>query len=87
MSNQNKEYITVAELAKLLNISRVAVFYKIKKQQIKAEKIGKTYFIPRESIPGLSHTAMTSQSARDIERGVRMVLREYSETLKLLGRE
>ena len=41
MENKNKKYYTVKELADILGISRVAVFNKIKKGEIKAEKAGR----------------------------------------------
>ena len=40
-------YISVAELAKHLGISRIAVFKRIKAGKIKAIKIGRSYAIPR----------------------------------------
>ena len=40
-------YISAAELAKILGISHVAVFKRIKSGKIKAIKIGRTYAIPR----------------------------------------
>lgn len=43
-------YISVAELAKMLGISRIAVFNKIKKGQIPAEKIGRAYAISMEDV-------------------------------------
>lgn len=87
MIDKNKEYITVAELAKLLKISRVAVFYKIKNGQIKAKKVGKTYLISRRSLEGVLYSNISNKLANEIEMGVKRVIKEYSETLRMLGKE
>lgn len=84
----NKEqYITVAELAKILKVSRIAIFYKIKNGQIKAKKFGKTYLIPRESLKGVLYSDITDKLMNEIEIGVKRVVKEYGETLKMLGKE
>jgi len=48
---ENREFITTAELAKILGISRVAVFKRIKRGQIKAIRVGRNFAIPRDSLP------------------------------------
>ncbi|MDD5344860.1 MAG: helix-turn-helix domain-containing protein [Smithella sp.] len=83
----NDGYLTVAELAKILKISRVAVFKKIKNGQIKAKKVGKTYLILRESLKGILYSDMTDKLKNEIELGVKKVIKDYSETLKMLGKE
>ena len=52
MENKGKKaiFISVAELAKMLGVSRIAVFNKIKKGQIPAEKIGRSYAISMEHV-------------------------------------
>ena len=45
-----EDYISVAELAQQLGISRIAVFKKIKKGQIKAIKIGRSYAINKAEL-------------------------------------
>ena len=45
-----KRYISTAEAAKILGVSTVAVFKKIKNGEIKAEKIGRNYIIPKEEV-------------------------------------
>jgi excisionase family DNA binding protein len=87
MTIKNNEYITVIELAKLLKISRQAIFYKIKKGQIEAEKIGKIYVIPRKSLKGILYSDMTDKLKNEIELAVKKVIEEYGETLKMLGKE
>lgn len=76
----NKKYLTTMEVAKLLNISRIAVFKKIKKGDIRAIKIGGRNLIDSEQISN-------NNAEKDITKSVNRVVREYGETIKLLGDE
>ena len=93
MENKGKKaiYISIAELAKMLGISRIAVFNKIKKGQIPAEKIGRSYAISMEHaneiVSGGSSDVLTEEKKKMIKKGVEKVVKEYGETLKLLGKE
>ena len=84
MKNQ---YITSTELAQLLGISRVAVFKKIKNKQIPAKKVGRNFVIHKSLLPELFPPQLTSQEKQLIERVIKNVLKEYEETLRLLGKE
>jgi len=83
----NKNYFTVKELADLIGVSRVAVFNKIKLGKIKAEKIGRNYIIYKEDLPDMLNTSLSSADKEKIEKGVRKVLKDYGETIKMLGKE
>jgi len=48
-----KEFYTTKELAELLGISRVAVFNRIKKGDIKAQKMGRNFVIFKKGIGDL----------------------------------
>lgn len=93
MENKGKKaiFISVAELAKMLGISRIAVFNKIKKGQIPAEKIGRSYAISMEHvneiISGANLNVLTKDKKEEIKKAVEKVVKEYGETLKLLGKE
>ena len=50
---ESKEFYTTKELAELLGISRVAVFNRIKKGYIKAQKMGRNFFIFKKDIGDL----------------------------------
>lgn len=84
-------FISVAELAKMLGISRVAVFKKIQKGQIVAQKVGRSYVIAREEADTILHgtksRVLTQEGKEEIEKAVEKVVDEYGETLKLLGKE
>ena len=52
---ERNKYITIPELAEILGLSRVAVFKKVKKGEIKAIKIGRNYAIPKKFIANLNY--------------------------------
>lgn len=85
------KYISVAELAKMLGISHVAVFKKIKKGQIPAEKIGRSYAISMEHVSEImgnpDASVLTESKKAEIKKAVEKVVKEYGETLRLLGKE
>lgn len=92
MENKGKrKYISVMELAKILGISRVAVFNRIKKKQILAEKIGRSYAISTEDVneivQGTNLKILTEEQKEIIEKAVKKTVNEYGETLRLLGKE
>ena len=48
---KRENYYTTQELAKLLGVSRVAVFKKIKSGEIKTVSAGRNYLISKDSLP------------------------------------
>jgi excisionase family DNA binding protein len=92
MLNKDKKvgYVSVAELANMLGISRIAVFKRIKKGQIPAEKVGRSYVISTEFVSSIipnKNRELTQKSKTDIEKTVKKIVKEYGETLKRLGKE
>lgn len=84
---KNKELITTAELAKILGISRIAVFNRIKKGQIKAIRVGRNFAIPKDSLPEVLGQVLSKKNKTEIEIAVKKTVREYGQTLRLLGNE
>lgn len=80
-----KRLFSTTELAKILNISRVAVYKKIKKGQIKATRVGRNFVIRRKDLGGVLDQELNREEKTEIERAVRKTVREYGETLRLLG--
>lgn len=92
--NKDKEkkakYISVAELARMLGISRIAVFKKIKNGKIPAEKIGRSYVISMDFVRTIipdRNKILEEKEKKIIEKTVKKVVKEYGETLKQLGKE
>ncbi len=83
----DKKEFSTNEVAKLLGISRVAVFKKIRSGEIKAKKVGRNFVIEARDLPEILGAVLTKKKKQDIERAVEKTIREYGETLKLLGQE
>lgn len=83
----DKNLISTAEAAKLLGLSRVAIFKKIKSGEIKAQKIGRNFVIRKEDLPNVLSRVLQPEEKRMIEESVRKTVKEYGETLRLLGKE
>ena len=81
----NKEYISTTEAAKILNISRVAVFNRIKKRQIIAKKVGRNYIIDKNEIAGCLNETLSDEEKKILNKAIKKTIDEYGETLKLLG--
>ncbi|MEK7162770.1 MAG: excisionase family DNA-binding protein [Patescibacteria group bacterium] len=82
-----KKFFSTIEVAKLLGISRIAVFKKIKADKIKAEKIGRNFVIHKKDLPQILGKILRETKKHEIEKAVKKIVEEYGETLKLLGKE
>lgn len=82
-----KNYLTTSELAKLLGISRIAVFRKIKAGSIKAQKRGRNFAILKDDLPGILNVDLTQEGKDLIKKSVQKTIEEYGETLRQLGKE
>jgi excisionase family DNA binding protein len=83
----NERYLTIPELAKLLGVSRIAIYNRVKKGQIPASKIGKTYVITDRTIANILGKEVTKSGKKRIDTAVRKTVQEYGEVLKKLGKE
>ena len=82
-----EKYITIPELARLLGVSRIAIYNRVKKGQIHAIRIGKTYVIKDETIANILGKGVSRTGKQRIDAAVRKTVQEYGEVLKLLGKE
>ncbi len=82
-----KKFLTSSEVAKILGISRVAVFKKIRAGQIKAEKIGRNFVIDEKNLMEILGKTLSEKNKKAIEESVKKTIKEYGETLRLLGQE
>ncbi len=83
----NRPYITISELADMLGISRVAVWKRVKKGRIKAEKIGNMYVITEREVANILRKKPTAKDKSQIEKAVKKVIKDYGEVLRKLGTE
>ena len=82
-----EKYITIPELARLLGVSRIAIYNRVKKGQIPAIKIGKTYAITDQTIADILGKKVMERGKKRIDAAVQRTVREYGDVLKRLGKE
>ena len=71
MENNNQtQFISTAELAKLLHVSRIAVFKKIQSGKIKAFKVGRNYVIPMNEVSSAIGTFISPEKKTEIDQRV-----------------
>ena len=79
-------YSTI-EVSKILRLSRIEVFRKIKSGKIKAEKVGRNYIIAENDLlEALGKLVGPSKKIRT-ENAVKRAVREYGRTFKKLAEE
>ncbi len=84
---KNSEYISIAQLAKILGLSRIAVYKKVRKGEIEAVRIGRSYAIPKKYVAHILGKTLREKDKKEIDKAVEKTVKEYGEVLKLLGRE
>lgn len=82
-----KQYYSIAELAKILGVSRITVYKKVKRGAIKSSKMGKSYFIPASYVNNIIGKTLSETSKNQIDLSVMKTIKEYGEVLKKLGKE
>lgn len=80
-------YITIPQLAKMLGVSRLTVYRKVKSGEITATKIGHAYLISNEEISKVLGKELTKNAKERIDSAVKKTVKEYGEVLKRLGSE
>jgi len=83
----NEKSITIPGLAELLGVSRIAIYKRVKKGQIPAKKIGRTYVITDRTVANILGKKVTGKGKKRIDAAVRRTVREYGEVLKQLSKE
>ena len=79
-------YSTI-EVANILHLSRIEIFRRIKSGKIKAEKVGRNYVIPRDSIEEILGETIGTHKKEEIEKVIDRAMKEYGETFKRLSKE
>jgi len=81
------EFITTSQLAVLLGISRIAVYKRIKKGEIKASKIGNMYVIPKSYISEIFGRTVSARKKDMINKAIHKAVNEYGDVFIKLGNE
>lgn len=79
-----KKYLSTIEAAKILGISRIAVFQKIKSGEIKAKKIGRNYVIKSIDLQTPLQKEISFKAQCRIDQAIKKTIREYGEALRML---
>ncbi len=82
-----ENYITIPQLAKLLGLSRIEVYRKVRRGQIPATKIGRIYVIDDRNISTILGKKLSGSAKKEIDIAVKKTVKEYGDVLKRLGRE
>lgn len=82
-----KNMYSTLEVANILHLSRIEIFRKIKAGKIKAQKIGRNYVIPYESIEEILGDTIGTHKKEEIEKVIDKALEDYGETFKKLSKE
>ena len=88
---KEKPYFSIAEVAQILGLSRTAVYNKVKKGQIEAIQIGRSFAISDKTIKKLVKsirgTPLGNKEKEEVDKVIARTIAEYGETLKRLGSE
>ncbi len=83
----NQKMYSTTQTAKILHLSRIEVFRKIKSGKIKAEKVGRNYVIAHNDLLEALGKIVGVSKKKKIEEAVKKAVREYGETFKKLSKE
>lgn len=84
---KKEKYLTIPQLAKILGVTRIAVYKKVKKGEIKSIRIGRNFAIPIEEAENISGKTLSEEDKKIIDKAVNKTISEYGDVLKKLGRE
>jgi len=81
------KYITIPELAKILNVNRSTVFKWVKSGKIDATKVGGTWIIDNPELIARLYGKITEKQKEDIKTIVKETVEQYGELFKRLSKE
>lgn len=81
-----KRFLSVSEVSKKIGLSRMQVIRQIREGRILAHRVGRSYAIPEEGLPGIYRKISETERKR-VDQAVLRVLKEYEDVIRRLGRE
>jgi len=84
---RKRKFLSTTELAKILGVSRIAIYKKIRSGQIKAERVGRNFAISAGDLDEILGKKLTRKAKKEIDQAVERTVEEYGETLRLLAAE
>jgi len=94
---EKDSYFSIAQVAECLGLSRIAIYNKVKKGQIEAIRIGRSFAISDKTLKELLNKSpkmksikgspLEDKEKKEIDKVVSHTINKYGETLKRLGNE
>lgn len=82
-----KKLYSTTEVARILRLSRVEVFRRIKSGKIEAQKIGRNYVVSHDAVTEALGKVIGPGRRKEIEHAIDKALVEYGEVFKKLAKE
>lgn len=82
-----EKFYSTIEAARILGISRIEVFRKIKRGKLKAQKVGRNYVIPYETLKEMLGKTIGENRKEEIDNAINKALKEYKEVFIKLSKE
>lgn len=80
------KWMSTSQVAQRLGVSRMEVVRKIKRGELSAHKVGRSYMIKEGSLPGI-HRSITESEKKNVEQAVEQVIQQYGDVIRRLGHE
>jgi excisionase family DNA binding protein len=74
-------------LARLLGVSRITVYKRVKRGEIPATRVGRMYVINDRTVRDIIGGEVSSLTKQQIDSAVHKTMSEYGDLLKQLGSE
>lgn len=84
MSVKRNIFLSVSQVSKILGLSRTHILRLIQKGEIPAEKVGRSYIVPEEGLPGI-YRPLSDKEQRQVHEAVDKTFREYGDVIRKLG--
>lgn len=82
----NRVYSTT-EAGKVLGISRIAVFNRIRAGTLEAQRAGRNYVIAHEALERALGQSLSPADRKEIDASVKLAISDFGEAFKKLARE
>ena len=80
-----EKFLTIPQLAELLGVSRITIYNRVKKGQIPATRVGRSYIINDKIIAQIMGKKVSEKGKKEIDAAIDKTVKEYGEVLKQLG--
>jgi excisionase family DNA binding protein len=84
---ENKQFYSLIEVGRILGISRISVYNKVKKGEIEAVRIGRSWTVPAKALEYILGRSLRDKDKQEIEAAVKRVVGEFGDVLERLGKE